>query len=263
MPCSETERPRATASSRSCTLWALEPVKCCSRLPKAAGATIRRSTETPLWVCARTPLGPGVPAAAISGCEARCSESAVGSSAVAMMSMSLQVSAQRRAEPATSTRLAAGCSRSAAASSSAIGRTLESSRRPGPSPGSPSRSSEARTFSSTFGPRPFSSRIWCASAAFFRSSTVATSELVVEPPGGFRPQPRHPRHLDQRRRELRLQLHRGGDLAGLQQGVDLFRQRLADAGNLGRPALGGQLGDRDRALADRARRRCCRPAPGI
>ncbi len=155
IPCSETERPRATASSRSCTLWAWEPVKCWSRLPKAAGGTIRRSTEMPLWVWARTPLGPGLPAAAISGWPARCSASAAGSSAVAIRSMSLQVSAQRRTEPATSTRLAAGCSRSAAASSSAIGLTFESSSRPGPSPGSPSRSSAARMFSSAFGPRPF------------------------------------------------------------------------------------------------------------
>src|ERR1700709_2179413 len=58
MPCSETERPRATASSRSCTLWALEPVKCCSRLPNAAGGTIRRSTATPFCVWARTAVAP-------------------------------------------------------------------------------------------------------------------------------------------------------------------------------------------------------------
>ena len=85
--------------------------------------------------------------------------------------MSLQVSAQRRTEPATSTRWAPGCSRSASASSSAIGRTVESSSRPGPSPGSPSRSSEARTFSSAFGPRPLTSRIFSSSAAFFSSSS--------------------------------------------------------------------------------------------
>ena len=77
MPCSETERPRPTASSRSWTLWALEPVKCCSRLPKASGGTIRRSTEIAVvGLARRTPLGPGLPAAAISGCAARCSASA-------------------------------------------------------------------------------------------------------------------------------------------------------------------------------------------
>ena len=220
----------------------------------AEGLRRRRSAgrpRSPLWVWARTPLGPGLPAAAISGWAARCSASAAGSSAVAIRSMSLQVSAQRRTEPATSTRLAAGCSRSAAASSSAIGRTFESSRRPGPSPGSPSRSSAARMFSSAFGPRPLTSRILSPSAASFRSSSEADLELVEEAARGFRAEAGDPGHLDQGRRELRLQLHRGGDLAGLQQRVDLFRQRLADAGDLGRPPCGGQLGDRDRALADR------------
>ncbi len=103
--------------------------------------------------------------------------------------MSLQVSAQRRTEPATSTRLAAGCSRSACASSSAIGRTFESSTRPGPSPGSPSRSSEARTFSSTFGPRPFTSRIRSASAAAFRSSIVAIPSSSKSRRAVFAPSP--------------------------------------------------------------------------
>ena len=251
MPCSETERPRATASSRSCTLWAWEPVKCWSRLPKAAGGTIRRSTETPLWVWARTPLGPGLPAAAISGWAARCSASAAGSSAVAIRSMSLQVSAQRRTEPATSTRLAAGCSRSAAASSSAIGFTFESSRRPGPSPGSPRRSSAARMFSSAFGPSPLTSRIFSPSAAALRSSIEEISSSSKSRRAVFGADPGDAGHLDQGRRELRLQLHRGGDLAGLDQRVDLFRQRLADAGDLGRLAPRRQLGDRDRALADR------------
>ena len=78
-------------------------------------------------------------------------------------------------------------------------------------------------------------------------------ELVEEAPGGFGPEAGDPGHLDQGRREFRLQLHRRRDLAGLQQGVDLFRQRLADPGDLGRPALRRQLGDRDRALADRGR----------
>ena len=155
-------------------LWAWEPVKCWSRLPKAAGGTIRRSTEMPLWVCARRPLSLGLPAAATSAWPARNSASSFGSSAVAMMSMSLLVSAQRRTEPATSTRCAPGCSRSAAASSSAIGRTVESRRRPVPSPGSPTRSSEASTFSSAFGPSPLTWRIFSSSAAFFRSSSVAT-----------------------------------------------------------------------------------------
>ena len=128
----------------------------------AEGGRRRRSAGRPRRRCGSgrgRRWGRGCRRRRSAGEQARCSESAVGSSAVAIRSMSLQVSAQRRAEPATSTRLAAGCSRSDAASSSAIGRTLESSSRPGPSPGSPSRSSAARTFSSAFGPSPFRSRI--------------------------------------------------------------------------------------------------------
>ena len=220
----------------------------------AEGGRGRRSAGRPRRRCGSGPgrrWGRGCRRRRSAGWRRGASESAVGSSAVAMMSMSLQVSAQRRAEPATSTRLAAGCSRSAAASSSAIGRTLESSSRPGPSPGSPSRSSEASTFSSAFGPSPLSSRICCASAASFRSSIEAIPSSSKRRRAVFVPSPGTRVTSIRVGRELRLQLHRGGDLAGLQQRVDLFRQRLADAGDLGRPALGGQLGDRDRALADR------------
>jgi hypothetical protein len=67
-------------------------------------------------------------------------------------------------------------------------------------------------------------------------------ELLEEAPGRFRADAGDAGDLDQGRRELRLQLHGGGDLTGLDQRVDLFRQRLADAGDL---------------------RRCCRRAPGI
>jgi hypothetical protein len=77
------------------------------------------------------------------------------------------------------------------------------------------------------------------------------TELVVEASRRFRPQARDPRHLDQGGRELLLQLRRGRDLAGLQERVDLLRQGLAHPGDLGRPAGRRQIGDRDRALADR------------
>ena len=72
-------------------------------------------------------------------------------------------------------------------------------------------------------------------------------ELVVEAPRGFRAEAGDPRHLDQGRRELRLQLRGGRDLAGLEQRVDLLRERLADARDLGRASL---------------RRRARRPRPG-
>ncbi len=43
----DTCSPRRTAASRSCTLWALAPVKCCRTLPNWSGATTRRSTFIP------------------------------------------------------------------------------------------------------------------------------------------------------------------------------------------------------------------------
>ena len=117
--------------------------------------------------------------------------------------------------------------RSAAPSRAAPART--------PRSGSPSRSSAASTFSSDLR----AEALQLADALRLRRRLQVLqrgdAELVEEAPRGLRPHPRHPRHLDQGRRELRLQLHRGGDLAGLQQRVDLFRQRLADAGDLGRP----------------------------
>ena len=139
----------------------------------------------------------------------------------------------------------------------------EQQRGPGASPGSPSRSSAARTFSSTFGPSPFSSRILSPSAAAFRSSSVATPSSSKRRRAVFAPRPGDPGHLDQGRRELRLQLHRGGDLAGLQQGVDLFRQRLADAGDLGRPPRARPARRPRPGSRGSPWRRCCRRAPGI
>ena len=83
-------------------------------------------------------------------------------------------------------------------------------------------------------------------------------ELVVEAAGGFRSQAGDVGDLDQGHRELLLQLRRRRDLTGREQRVDFFGERLADAGNLGGATLRRQLGDRDRALADRARRRVVR-----
>ena len=232
-------------------LWAWEPVKCWSRLPKAAGGTIRRSTEMPLWVCARRPLSLGLPAAATSAWPARNSASSFGSSAVAMMSMSLLVSAQRRTEPATSTRCAPGCSRRAAASSSAIGRTVESRRRPGPSPGSADALERGEHVHLGFRPEAFDVADLLLFRRFLQVLERGDLQFLPEQARGFRPDPGDPRHLDQGRREFRFQLRRGGDFAGVEQGVDLFGERLADAGDLGRAPGPRQLLDRDRAFADR------------
>ena len=196
-------------------------------------------------------MSPGLPAAAISAWPARNSASSFGSSAVAIRSMSLQVSAQRRTEPATSTRCAPGCSRSAAASSSAIGRTVESSRRPGPSPGSPSALERGEHVLLGLRPEPFDVADLLLFGGFLQVLERGDLQFLPEQARGFRPDPGDARHLDQGRREFRLQLRRGGDFAGVEQGVDLFGERLADAGDLGRAPGAGQLLDRDRAFADR------------
>ena len=83
---------------------------------------------------------------------------------------------------------------------------------------------------------------------------VGDAELVEQPSGRLRADPGDPGHIDERRRELCLQLRRRRDLAGLDQGDDLLLKRLADSWQFGGPALGGELGNRQRALADHARR---------
>ena len=152
----ETCSPRRTAASRSATLCALEPVKCCSRLPNWSGSTTRRSIGRP--VCVRA--AGGVVARRrgrldeVELAEARRAARG-GSVAVAMMSRSLTESAMRRAEPASSTRSAAGMRaqrlddrrrrRCSARCSSIALRAASRRRRP---------RSAASTDSSNFGPKP-------------------------------------------------------------------------------------------------------------
>jgi hypothetical protein len=102
--------------------------------------------------------------------------------------MSLQVSAIRRADPATATASQAGCSRSASASSSATGSTFDSSNRPG-APSSPRRSRAASTLSSNFGPSPFTVRTRCCSAASRRSSRLVTPSSSYSRRAVFAPTP--------------------------------------------------------------------------
>ena len=60
IPYSDTCSPRRTADSRSATLCALEPVKCCSTLPNWSGSTTFRSTFMPEWVTSRAPAVAGL-----------------------------------------------------------------------------------------------------------------------------------------------------------------------------------------------------------
>ena len=161
-----------------------------------------------------------------------------GSSAVATRSMSLQVSAQRRTEPATST--SSGAREGPAAPPRAPRRPAARGRAAGARTrrrASGSVSSEASTLSSTFGPSPFSVADRALLGRRPQALEVLDPELVVEPARGLGAEPGNPRHLDQRGRELRLQLLGRGDAARLDQGLDLLGQRLADPRHLGQPAL--------------------------
>ena len=261
-------RPRGrapTASSRSCDVVGLGAGEVLEQV--AEGLRRRRSAGRPRSRCGSARArrsGPGLPAAAISGWAARCSASAAGSSAVAIRSMSLQVSAQRRTEPATSTRLAAGCSRSAAASSSAIGRTFESSSAAA-APRPARRAARARPARSPRpsgrGPSPRGSAR--ASAASFRSSSEVTPSSSKRRRAVFAPRP------GTRVTSIRV----GGNFAFSFTAAGISpvssRASIFSASVLPTPGIsvarpgGGQLGDRDRALADRLGRGACRRAPGI
>jgi hypothetical protein len=72
----------------------------------------------------------------------------------------------------------------------------------------------------------------------------------VEQAGALRAQAGDARDLHETGGDALLQLVRGRDRAGLQQGIDLLGDRLAHAGQLHRAALLGELGDRDARLPD-------------
>ena len=168
------------------------------------------------------------------------------------MSMSLQVSVQRRAEPARTTFSAASLADSAATSSLPTSRTSLSRRRSSsPSVGDPVESGEHVLLEL----RPEAAEVAQLARLGGRPQLRGRGDagLVVDPPHGLRADPRDPRQVDERRRELLLQLDRGGDLALLEEGDDLLLDRVADPLQLGRPPL-----------QRRARRpaRGCRRSPG-
>jgi hypothetical protein len=95
---------------------------------------------------------------------ASAAASAAGSVAAATMSRSFTESAFRRAEPAISTRTAAGCARRASATASPTSSARERTTRSADFSAAPAASA-ARTLSSNFGPKPFASRSVPDSAA--------------------------------------------------------------------------------------------------
>ncbi len=177
------------------------------------------------------------------------------------MSMSLQVSVQRRAEPARTTFSAASLADSAATSSLPTSRTSLSRRRSS-SPSSAIRSSPASTFSSNFAPRPRRSRSVARLGRRPQLLGRGDAGLVVDPPHRLRADAGDPRHLDERRRELLLQLDRRGDLALLEEGDDLLLDRVADSLQLGRPALPAPARRPARGCRRSPGRPPCRRGPG-
>ena len=89
------------------------------------------------------------------------------------------------------------------------------------------------------------------------------AELVEEQPRGFRAEARHPGHLDQRRRELRLQLHRGGDLAGLEQRRRSFPPASCRPRGSRSPGPAAASSATETGLSRIALAACCRRARGI
>ena len=190
IPYSETCRPRRTAASRSCTLWALEPVKCCRTLPNCSGATTLQ-----------VDLHPRVrddPARRLRPRWTRLHELELGerarpapprSAAVAMMSMSFP-----RVGPAPA-RGAGELDRAGPAGARAARR--RSARRPaargaGCAPRAPRllvRSSALSRFSSTFGAEARGSRGCRRLGRLAQRRQRVDAELVVEQPARLAPSP--------------------------------------------------------------------------
>ena len=207
------------------------------------------------------PLAPGLPEIGDQRVLRQRPESATGSSAVATMSMSLQVSAQRRAEPARTTRSEAAWAVSASTSCSPASRT-SASRRRSSSPSVVSLSIEASTFSSNFAPRPADVPELLVLGRRPQLLERADAGLVVDPPRGLGADAGEPRDLDERGREPLLQLAGRGDLALVEQRDDLLLDRLADPLELGRLPGARELGDRARGCRGSPERPPCRRARG-
>ena len=202
----------------------------------------------PAWVITRAPASPADCTDSTSGSSPSAADSAAGSWAVAMMSRSLTESAWRRSEPATSTRSAAGCERSAPTICSAMFCARESRMRgAGAALGRLRQRLEQLLLDLRAEPAQLADLLLLGGRA--QRVERVDAELVVEPPRALRPEARQVHDRDQPGRELVAQLLRGRDVAGLVERVDLLLERLADAVDLGHAALARHRGHRHRGLA--------------
>ena len=208
-------------------LCAAEPVKCCRRLPKCSGSTTRRSTGRPVCVRPRAAFSFGADADSMRSSSPSARTSAPGSDAVAMMSRSLTESAWRRAEPASSTRSAAGCARSASTICSPIVQRAvqqHALRRALADPGVDRR--QHRRLELRPEALDVAQRVALGGRAQRRQRV--DPELGEELARALGPEARQARHLEQAGRVLRAQLLGGGDRPGVEQGDELLLERLAD-----------------------------------
>ena len=198
MPCSETERPRATASSRSCTLWALEPVKCWSRLPKASGATIRRSTEIAVVGLGADAVGAGV---AGGGDQRVARRGARRARPAPRRWRSGRCPCRSRPSAGPSRRPRPGWRPGARAAPRPAprrsGATFESSTRPGRLARLAEPLERGEDVLLDLRAEAFELADLLALGRLLEVLEGGDSELVEEPARGFRAQARDPRHLDQ------------------------------------------------------------------
>ena len=230
MPYSLTCRPRLTASVRSASLWLARAGEV---LEQVAERLLRaRSAGRPAGRCGSPPWRPP---------RRRC----------------CTVVDQRRARRSASTSAAGSLDGgddvevlARVGQPPRAARQLDADRRPGaraaprPAPRRPRAPSRAAcaalggrrrrrraprsTFSSALAPKPGTSFSRPCSAAAAQLVERRDAELVVEQLARrFGPRPGDAGDLDQARRDARLQLVGGGDRAGLEQRVDLLRDRLA------------------------------------
>ena len=154
-------------------LCCLEPVKCWSRLPNWSGATILRSTCSPVWVRIRTPASVGVPADSIrsSSAAARGKRERVGRGRDHVEVLDAVGHPPRRAgelDPLGGRVRAERCDQLLADDERAV------EHDPCARLAGAGLASAARIVSSALGPKPFSLRIFCSSAA----ARSASSESI-------------------------------------------------------------------------------------
>ena len=206
----------------------------------------------PEWVRALAPDLPAELTCSIWASLCRLLASVVGRVVVATMSMSLTESARRRAEPASfDLRALPG---EGAQAVDELFADLERARQQRPRrracAGARVELLERREHAFLeLGAEPAHGAQALRERGLAQRLRRVDAELGVQQPRALRAEAGQARDRDQARRELRAQLLRRGDRAGLHQREDLFLERLADPRQLRRTALTRERADRHGRLA--------------